>query len=447
MAFANSIAGLTAYRYIVNGPNNAGPLATINEAITQAFADGYGPTNPVGIFVTPGTYTENLVFDGGINIIGTTDGTVNIIGSHTPPLVGTVGIFNCTLSSATDLFANVAASPANITIQSCIFNINGIIFNLPNWTGILTIANCTDISTVCSLVSNAIGAAAVNISYSQVGIAGGCSFSGVTRIENSHISNDLLCIQNANVTITNCVIFGQITSVFDSRLSIYNSFINSPVHTCILTSSTETVILKNVALYTIDTYAIGGTGTVEFGSITFDGTFAIDPRITASNLSLFTAANLNILRTLSLNADQGTAGQVITSQGAGAMPPIWADQPAGGLAWTPVAVDTPVVKNHFYSNQQNGVETVFTLPTTADSVAGDTFAVMNNTSYGVVSFRIAQNASQTIYFGNQTTTLGVTGYLESTLTTDSVTLKCNFSDGVTTATWTVVEVIGNIEVV
>jgi hypothetical protein len=114
---------------------------------------------------------------------------------------------------------------------------------------------------------------------------------------------------------------------------------------------------------------------------------------------------------------------------AGAMP--------GAFVWqqVPGAAQAMVRMNGYIAN--NAGMTVCTLPALA--AIGDTFAVtgMNN-DFG---WRVAQKAGQTIYFGEVTTTTGVTGYIQSTKTRDLVYIVCtNTNDS-----FEVVSSVGNID--
>jgi len=62
---------------------------------------------------------------------------------------------------------------------------------------------------------------------------------------------------------------------------------------------------------------------------------------------------------------------------------------------------------------------------------------------GAGGWRIAQNAGETIHFGNINTTAGTGGYLQSTLTYDAIRLVCTVAD----TEWTVLSVQGNITVI
>lgn len=109
----------------------------------------------------------------------------------------------------------------------------------------------------------------------------------------------------------------------------------------------------------------------------------------------------------------------------------------GAFVWqqVPGAAQAMVRMNGYIAN--NAGMTVCTLPALA--AIGDTFAVtgMNN-DFG---WRIAQNAGQTIYFGEVATTTGITGYLQSTKTRDLVYLVCTN----TNTDFQVVTSIGNID--
>lgn len=95
------------------------------------------------------------------------------------------------------------------------------------------------------------------------------------------------------------------------------------------------------------------------------------------------------------------------------------DSGAAGFSWTEVtttsqamAVDSGYVMN-------NASLVTGTLPSTA--AFGDVIRVVGK---GAGGWKIAQNASQVIHFGNQDTTTGTGGYLASTDDNDAVELLC-----------------------
>jgi hypothetical protein len=112
-----------------------------------------------------------------------------------------------------------------------------------------------------------------------------------------------------------------------------------------------------------------------------------------------------------------TAGQVIIS-GTGLSGFVWNDVTGTSL--------TMVSGNGYVADNSSLV--TLTLPTT--SIFGDVIQVVGKNTGG---WAIAQNAGQTIHFGDENTTTGVTGSLASTNQYDAMTLVCTIAD----TDWTV----------
>ena len=110
----------------------------------------------------------------------------------------------------------------------------------------------------------------------------------------------------------------------------------------------------------------------------------------------------------------------------------------GGIPWTDVTGPTQaMVANNGYISDDGATLVTLTLPATA--AQGTVIWVAGN---GTGLWNIAQNAGQSINFGNDTTTVGVTGSLSSTQSYDTVQLLCV----VTNTTWNVITSMGNITV-
>jgi hypothetical protein len=111
---------------------------------------------------------------------------------------------------------------------------------------------------------------------------------------------------------------------------------------------------------------------------------------------------------------------------------------SSGLAnfsWTDVTGTTQaMVANNGYIADNAGIVTM-TLPVTA--AQGTLISIAGN---GAGGWAVAQNASQNIKFGNQTTTTGVGGSLASTNRYDQIDLLCTVAN----TTWVVRSSIGNI---
>lgn len=115
-----------------------------------------------------------------------------------------------------------------------------------------------------------------------------------------------------------------------------------------------------------------------------------------------------------------TAGAGISiTNGAGAI----TIAATGVEAWVEVTGTTQTIAANTNYIANNAAPVVFTLPATA--AVGDTFTI---TGKGAGGWQIAQNAGQTIYFGDVATTTGTGGSLESTEDRDTVTIVCVTAD-------------------
>jgi hypothetical protein len=160
----------------------------------------------------------------------------------------------------------------------------------------------------------------------------------------------------------------------------------------------------------------GGTGNTTFTaySVICGGTTATNPFQNVSGL--------------------GNSGQVLTSNGAAALP-SWQD--AGTLPWTEVTGTTQsmAVNNAYVAN--NVAEVDLTLPATA--ALGDVVQVQG---LGAGLFTITQNAGDIIHFGSSATTTGVGGDITATNRYDSVKLVCIVAND----EWSVTQSIGNFTI-
>ena len=83
---------------------------------------------------------------------------------------------------------------------------------------------------------------------------------------------------------------------------------------------------------------------------------------------------------------------------------------------------------------------LITLTLPSVSAVGDTFKIVG---WGAGGWKVAQRASQYIYFGNSVTTTGTTGYLQNTNAKDCIEFRCVIAN----LGFTVVNSIGNITIV
>lgn len=108
------------------------------------------------------------------------------------------------------------------------------------------------------------------------------------------------------------------------------------------------------------------------------------------------------------------------------------------MTWNEVTgTSQSMAVNNAYVANNAGLVTL-TLPATA--VLGDRVKIVGK---GAGGWRIAQNSGQVIHFGNQDTTSGVGGRLDSTNRYDNVELVCITAN----TDWAIISSIGNIGVV
>ena len=110
---------------------------------------------------------------------------------------------------------------------------------------------------------------------------------------------------------------------------------------------------------------------------------------------------------------------------------------ADAVPWSVITADQTAVINKGYFTNKSTLLTL-TLPTTA--AVGSVLRVSGMTASG---WKIAQNASEVIHFGKTDTTVGVSGYIQSTLARDAVELICCVTDN----EWNVLSSVGNITIV
>jgi len=132
----------------------------------------------------------------------------------------------------------------------------------------------------------------------------------------------------------------------------------------------------------------------------------------------------------------GNAGEVLTTDGAGNVD--W--QANSSLSWSVVtdAAVSAAVNTGYITNRAGGV--TLTLPATP--AVGSIIRICGIQGNWV----LAQNAIDTVYYGNQTTTPGAGGSLTATDDNDCIELVCTAYSAGVSADWSVLSSIGNITV-
>lgn len=113
---------------------------------------------------------------------------------------------------------------------------------------------------------------------------------------------------------------------------------------------------------------------------------------------------------------------------------------AGGMTWVDqTGASVTMATNTGYTSDDGATLVTFTLPTSC--VIGDAIEIQGKAA-GL--WKIAQAASQQIFFGNTSSTAGTSGTIASTLQYDCIRLRALTSGA--TSTWSVVSAVGNITV-
>lgn len=133
-----------------------------------------------------------------------------------------------------------------------------------------------------------------------------------------------------------------------------------------------------------------------------------------------------------------TAGSGITiTNGSGTITIASSGGSGGGTTWEEVTSSTKSMSPDYAYGVNNGTGVTFTLPATAS--AGTVLEIIGISGI----WKLAQNAGQTVYFGNTNTTTGVGGSLTATNRGDCIALRCTVAD----TDWRITSSVGNITVV
>jgi hypothetical protein len=269
-------------KYVVDSTALETEYQTIQAALNAANAAGVDTT----VYVRPGTYTEDLTLYSGITIEGGSVETL-IVGNHTPPTTGTFTFLNILLSAPTgDIFSSAAAGTCILICDDCyIIVTNGYIYDLPNWTGFLTLVGCTGLSVNDGIINNT-GGAQVLISNCNVGAGVGntCIISNSTiDIISSQIGCPITLGGTSNVIINEgSSILGTFTTAGTATCDITHTKLVTGANAAISHGSANPLTLSNITINSSNATPIqgAGAGVVTLGGIDFIQNSAIAGTIT-----------------------------------------------------------------------------------------------------------------------------------------------------------------------
>ena len=188
------------------------------------------------------------------------------------------------------------------------------------------------------------------------------------------------------------------------------------------TATYPSTTTANQLLYSSATNTVGGLATANSATLVTNasGVPAWTSSMTNGQILIGSTGATPVPATIT-----GAAGITVTNA-AGS---ITISGGGGGYTWTEVTgTSQAMAANNGYITNNPALVTL-TLPVSA--ALGTTISIAGK---GAGGWKIAQNAGQEIFFGSSATTIGATGYLQSTQQFDSIELLCITAD----TQWTVI---------
>jgi hypothetical protein len=269
----------TAKGHIVDSTGH-GDFTTIGAALTAASS---GQT----IFIRPGTYTENPVLVAGVNLVAftqdSTTPTVTIVGECTFSGAGTVTLSNLFLKTNSSYFLAVTGSSASVVnLEGCYLdcsNNTGIDFTSSSASASITCTNCTgNIATTGISLFTSSSAGSLNFYLCDINNTGSATTASTISAGDLYINNCYLAFPITTSSTASIVILGlQIAGINTTCLTLGGSGLtqaefmvaNSGTASAISIGSSCTLTLDNSRIYSSNTNAITGTGTLEAADVTF----------------------------------------------------------------------------------------------------------------------------------------------------------------------------------
>lgn len=264
----------------VVGPVGQAGYQTIQAGIDAAVAAG-GVSQSV--WVQPDTYTEDLDFSGatalgvGLTLVGATalgdEGQLEIIGTHTPPLTGTLVVRNFRLSSPTAIFSSTAAGSAELVLIDMELNVtNGFTFDLINWTGTFELFDINPGAADDGGINNTGGANFFMFSAGLgMGIINTMQLSGFTLIGEADIGCPVNFGTGSVMQVDVCQFGGEVNFGGNSNGELNNCRFTGGTDPGIVMGSSGNIQVSQALVQSSNNPAIdgAGAGTLTLGDIIF----------------------------------------------------------------------------------------------------------------------------------------------------------------------------------
>lgn len=265
-------------------PGDSGKYPTIQSALDAAHSVGGGT-----VYLQTGVYEENLQFyaNTGITGLASSDNPlVELIGVHTPPETGDMGIWNIKMTSSSDIFSSSISGTGQIVLAHNNYTVNGYIFNLPKWEGSLITFALADQGSVNSGVVYNLSGAEVWLLECTLGVGSEvpCVLTGNTVIETCNIICPLKFSNDSSVRIYDSNFFETTSFEGFSGGFFVNSYIQTDNSPAILYESENELIVSGITINSNFNPAISGSGVgyMQIGSISFIGEASFSNRLNTS---------------------------------------------------------------------------------------------------------------------------------------------------------------------
>jgi len=397
------------------GQSSITTLGTITTGVWNGtvVALAYGGTN-ANLTASNGGIFYSTASAGAILAGTATANQILMSGSSTTPAwstatyPATTTINRLLYSSAANTIVDLATANSGVLITSA-GGVPSISTTIPNTTQL----NITSLGTITTGVWNGTAITVANggtgnttfTAYSVI-CAGTTATGTFQNVSGVGTSGQVLTSNGASALPTWQAATGGVTSVTGTTNRI--------------TSSGGTTPAIDISASYVGQSSITTLGTVTTG--VWNGT-AITVANGGTGNTTFTAYSLICAGTTSTGVFQnvsgvGSSGQVLTSNGASALP-TWQAASGGVVIVNQNSSSVTMVAGSQYFINNGASLVTLTLPGTA--AQGDTFTIVGGSSGG---WKMAQAASQTTNFNSTSTTTGTGGSLASTNQYNTLTVKC-----------------------
>lgn len=277
--------------FVVGDSSTAG-YTTIQPALDAANAGGGGV-----VYIQPGTYIEDLVLYDNVDLYGTPavsqpqGAGVSIVGTHTPPLTGHIGLNSIYFQDTSAIFSSTASGNTHIVLLNCESAVqNGYFFDLVNWNGILEIwDHNSDPSDAPFAVDdggiNNTGGSTVFIFSSGFGsgTSNVMNLGGPIELGQSAISSPVNFMAGSTSTVAGSQFLQPITFSGNSVGEMSDCQFVGGASAAITMSSTGDVSLENSLIQSSNNPAVDGSGA---GILTLTAASFSDNAVLAPTLTL-----------------------------------------------------------------------------------------------------------------------------------------------------------------